>query len=136
MRMARRSCCEYPLKIIGTFLAIGLAMTTNNRTHAHDDLIVTKIACETPEVPILILEAPLPSKADILDEALRLHICRDANQKLPVFPVKFLQVVETSFGSQEPFAYLWAFRLDGESVEYWYFWQEQHNKLLKKARNI
>lgn len=112
------------------------AVTNGAWADAGGTEVVTKFSCNNPEIPALVLTLAFPREAAIVEHALRSEVCRYTDNALPVTPVHFLRQVKAGPDSAEPYGYIWAIRVAGGQVAYWFFWRDEHEAMLEVSPGI
>jgi len=130
----KRHGCVLQLVAVMTSLLSAVAIGIPAR--ASDAVIETKFSCSDPEIPALFLTEPSPREDAIVASAMRSEVCRYTEQALPVTPVRFVRQVKAEPNAAEPYGYIWAFRVSGGQVAYWYFWKDEHEVMLKVSPGI
>jgi len=134
----RLSYCQFNRKLVQTvmFLIVsGIASTIDQDARSDGSEVSTHISCSDPRAPILILQVKFPNDAGVFEHALSNDVCRYTDDDEAVTPLYFFQKVRAEPAAAEPFGYIWAIRLGDRKVSFWYFWKDEHEKMLMKMRN-
>ncbi len=131
----RRPNVGLPRAFIVLFV-LGFTLAVGPEAKSGESAVETKFACSDPQIPTLILTVEFPRDTAVIEHALRTEVCQHIDESIPVTPVFFLRRVKTTPTSAEPYGYIWAVRLAERKTAYWFFWEDEHETMLKRTPSI
>ncbi len=131
----RRPNVGLPRAFIVLFV-LGFTLAVGADAKSGESAVETKFACSDPEVPTLILTVEFPRDTAVIEHALRTEVCQHTDESIPITPVFFLRRVKTTPNSAELYGYIWAIRLAERKMAYWFFWEDEHETMLKRTPSI
>ncbi len=115
---------------------LGFTLAVGPEAMSSESAVETHFSCSDPVVPTLILTVEFPHDTAVIEHALRTEVCQRTNESIPVTPVFVLRRVKTTPTSGEPYGYIWAIRLAERKMAYWFFWEDEHETMLKRTPGI
>ncbi len=131
----RRLNVGLPRAVIALFV-LGFTLAVGPEAMSSESAVETHFSCSDPVVPTLILTVEFPHDTAVIEHALRTEVCPRTDESIPVTPVFFLRRVKTTPTSGEPYGYIWAIRLAERKMAYWFFWEDEHETMLKRTPSI